>query len=56
MANASMEPVIVEYDWISILIALREEAARQLVLSGDPTARKVFVVLQTCMEEIFRDR
>ena len=52
----SIKQLVEKDGWEKVLIDLREEAARQLVLSGDPTARKVFDVLQTCMEEIFRDR
>lgn len=52
----SFEPLVAGHGWEIVLIALREEAARQLVLSGDPTSRRVFNVLQACIEEIFRDR
>jgi hypothetical protein len=51
-----VESFVDECGWESVLVALQEEAARQLVLFGDPTARKVFDVLQACIEEIFRDR
>jgi len=51
-----VESFVDECGWESVLVALQEEAARQLVLSGDPTSRRVFNVLQACIEEIFRDR
>jgi len=51
----SFEPLVADHGWEIVLTALREEAARQLVLSGDPTARKVFDVLQACLEEVCRD-
>ena len=44
-----MESFVDECGWESVLVALQEEAARQLVLFGDPTARKVFDVLQACL-------
>lgn len=53
---SSFEQLIAENGWETVLTSLREEAARQLVLSGDPTSRRVFNVLQACIEEIFRDR
>lgn len=51
----SFEQLVAENGWETVLTSLREEAARQLVLSGDPTARKVFDVLQACLEEVCRD-
>ena len=57
VTSLSVESFIAEYGWESVLVALQEEAARQLVLTGDPTARRVYNVLQVCIDEvIFRDR
>ena len=53
--SPNVKPLVAEYGWESILAALQEEAARQLVLFGDPTARRIFDVLRTCLEEVCRD-
>lgn len=50
-----IEQLVGTNGWEAVLIDLREEAARQLVLTGDPAARKVFDVLQACLEEVCRD-
>jgi len=55
VTGPSVESFVDECGWESVLVALQEEAARQLVLFGDPTARKVFDVLQACLEEVCRD-
>ena len=52
-----IEQLVGTNGWEAVLIDLREEAARQLVLTGDPAARRVYNVLQVCIDEvIFRDR
>ena len=49
MTDSNVNRLVAEYGWEQVLAALQEEAARQLVLFGDPTARKVFDVLQACL-------
>jgi hypothetical protein len=48
----SIKQLVEKDGWEKVLIDLREEAARQLVLTGDPVARRVYNVLQVCIEEV----